>query len=146
MKGRVATDMWVELHFHPPLGKNGEGASPLAPRSSWSTVAARARAKLDEMNSNVRLRGVRHLCRGCAWWQAQVVVGHRGVFLFFLCPACPTYPALPPPALPRQPHHHCTPFGGWGGVMFRLVVRRVSCVKGWDLCLPVGVSNGQPWS
>ncbi len=60
--------------------------------------------------SGVRFRGVRlgrvHMVA------LQVVVGHSGVLggrrwaprLF----ACPNYPALQPPALPRQPHHHCT--------------------------------------
>ena len=103
MKGRVATDMWVELHFHPPLGKNGEGASPLAPRSSWSTVAARARAKLDEMNSNVRFRGVLHLCRGEGarggrrrWWWGTGVFSSSARFLFATgYPACHRPPFIP---------------------------------------------------
>ena len=145
---------------------------PLAPRLRPAflglAMTARARAKLYEMNSNVRFRGVLHLCRGEGarggrrrWWWGTVGVfsssarfltlGARHVFLF--CLSQPTHPATARPATPASPSLYCK-----RETVPRVVVE-VGCFvwQGWVqggflffwqglgfLCLPPAVSSGQP--
>ncbi len=56
-------DMCLRFHSSLPSFAKMVRGGPFYLRPAFLfAMAARARAKLDEMNSYVRLRGVRHLC------------------------------------------------------------------------------------